>query len=127
MNRPQPNTTEDELYECQNCSEQWTESELLDIKDFDQRVAPGEPTPAGECPDCGCLCQPVGDDDEIEITVTAQQRATLVAALRFYQMNGQGDPDHRRDEIHELATADDAVISLDAAGIGKLFNLIRAS
>lgn len=40
---------------CQNC--EWTgeADELLDIADFGQRVSPGEPCPAGECPECGAL------------------------------------------------------------------------
>jgi hypothetical protein len=42
---------------CQNCEQTWELSELNQIKDIFQRVAPGEPMPAGECPDCGCLCQ----------------------------------------------------------------------
>lgn len=46
------------LSECQNCGKIHTEENLADIKDYHQRVAPGEPAPTGECPDCGCLCQP---------------------------------------------------------------------
>ena len=96
-------------------------------------VAPGEETPAGECPDCGALCHPIDAEPtpnqeprgaSVSIQVDAQQRATLLAALRFYQMNDQGDPAQRRDDIHEIATANDAVISLDNAGIRSLFRLI---
>ena len=46
--------------------------------------------------------------------------ATILAALRFYQENGQGDPDNRSDAIHEVATGGGDVISLDAAGIDDL-------
>jgi hypothetical protein len=44
---------------CQNCDWKGPESELKPIKDIGQRVAPGEPMPSGECPECGCLCHPV--------------------------------------------------------------------
>ena len=40
---------------CGNCD--WTGSmfEVQPIRDFDQRIAPGETVPAGECPKCGAL------------------------------------------------------------------------
>lgn len=44
---------------CQNCDWQGPDHELQPIKDFLQRVQPGEPTPSGECPECGSLCQPL--------------------------------------------------------------------
>jgi hypothetical protein len=50
-----------EQHECQNCAELWGEEELKEIKDIFQRVAPGEPMPSGECPECGALCHPVGN------------------------------------------------------------------
>ena len=43
---------------CQNCGRKWHDELLEDIKDLTKRVAPGEPMPSGECPDCGALCQP---------------------------------------------------------------------
>ncbi len=53
------------LFECQNCDEKFTEGELINpIPDIGQRVAPGEPMPAGECPKCGALCHEV----ESEVT-----------------------------------------------------------
>lgn len=47
------------ICKCQNC--EWTGSrdELCAIKDIGERVAPGEPMPAGECPDCGALAHEV--------------------------------------------------------------------
>lgn len=46
--------------------------------------------------------------------------ATILAALRYYQEGGQGDPDYRSDAIHEIATAGGEVISLDDDGINDL-------
>ena len=47
-----------ELTVCQNCRARWPSQDLLPVQDIFQRVAPGEPMPSGECPDCGALCHP---------------------------------------------------------------------
>lgn len=44
---------------------------------------------------------------------------TILAALRFYQEKGQGDPYNRSDAIHDIATDGDQ-ISLDDEGIDEL-------
>ena len=45
------------LYQCQDCCGLWDEEDLkLDIPHLYERVSPGEPMPAGECPGCGALC-----------------------------------------------------------------------
>jgi hypothetical protein len=49
----------DERSECQNCRLTWKDDELKEIKHLSERVAPGEPMPSGECPDCGALCHPL--------------------------------------------------------------------
>lgn len=47
--------------------------------------------------------------------------ATILAALRFYQAAGMGDPFNRSDAIHEIATNGGEVFSsLDAEGIDQL-------
>lgn len=47
--------------------------------------------------------------------------ATILAALRYYQLNHQGDPSSRTCEIHDIATAgDDDVTSLDDDAIDEL-------
>lgn len=61
----------------------------------------------------------------IDITVTEQQHATILAALRFYQSKGMGDPSNRSDAIHNIATNCDTVISLDAIGIDELCEKIN--
>ena len=43
-------------YECQDCGKPfWDAGALEEIDDLHQRVAPGEPMPAGQCPACGAL------------------------------------------------------------------------
>lgn len=44
------------LYRCDNCGETHDLDAMNPIKRVFERVAPGEPVPAGECPSCGCLC-----------------------------------------------------------------------
>ena len=45
------------LYRCQDCSALWDEENLLkEIPDLQMRVAPGEPMPTGECPNCRAVC-----------------------------------------------------------------------
>jgi hypothetical protein len=43
-------------YECDCCGDFHHIDDLAAIRDIFQRVAPGEPMPAGECPTCGGLC-----------------------------------------------------------------------
>ncbi|NRC54187.1 hypothetical protein [Neoaquamicrobium sediminum] len=50
----------------------------------------------------------------------AQELATVLAALRFYQESGMGDPGNRSNAIHEIATNGDSVVSLDADAIDAL-------
>jgi hypothetical protein len=40
---------------CDNCDWTGVACDLESISDYQERVTPGETTPAGECPDCGCL------------------------------------------------------------------------
>jgi hypothetical protein len=46
--------------------------------------------------------------------------ATILAALRYYQQQGMGDPDNRSDDIHDIATNGDQETSLDDEGIDEL-------
>jgi hypothetical protein len=41
-----------QLHQCQNCGNNWPEDALREIKALEQRVAPGESMPSGECPEC---------------------------------------------------------------------------
>lgn len=54
------------------------------------------------------------------------EHATILAALRFYQRAGMGEPDNRSDEIHDIATNCGAVTSsLDEDGINELCERIN--
>lgn len=52
--------------------------------------------------------------------LTPEDLATVLAALRYYQQQGQGNPDNRRIEIHEIACGDGELTSLDDDGIDEL-------
>ena len=54
------------------------------------------------------------------VKLEADELATILAALRYYQRNGLGEPSNRPLAIHEIATDSDQVISLDDAGIDRL-------
>lgn len=56
-----------------------------------------------------------------------QELATVLAALRYYQENGQGDPANRSDLIHNIATDDGNVISLNDEGISELCEKINCA
>lgn len=53
--------------------------------------------------------------------------STILAALRFYQEHGQGDPANRSDELHELATCGGECISLDDSAIDELCERINTT
>lgn len=57
---------------------------------------------------------------EAVLSIDAAERATILAALRYCQQQGQGDPSNRSDEIHDIATDGDNQISLDDEGIDVL-------
>jgi hypothetical protein len=51
-----------ETAECQDCEWFGPVDDLNPIKDIGQRVAPGEPMPAGECPRCGALAHTMEEE-----------------------------------------------------------------
>ncbi len=61
----------------------------------------------------------------ITVQVTAQEFHTIIAALRFYQESGMGDPGNRSDDIHDIACNGDETVSLDAVGIDNLCERIN--
>lgn len=90
---------------CQNCDWRGTESQLDDIQDLHQRVDPGEPMPAGECPECGALCHEIPADEK---AIQAVQQKVLAQQLLLDQK--------RRlvTALAELATAAARIVEDDA-------------
>jgi hypothetical protein len=85
------------------------------------RVLASRGTTNGIPPGTTVNIQEIGrEDDWLNISLTRQERATLSAALRYYQHEGQGEPCNRSDDIHDLATCGGDEISLDDAGIDEL-------
>lgn len=54
------------------------------------------------------------------IEIDDAEHASILAALRFWQQHGMGDPDNRSDALHEVATNGNRVISLDGEEIDRL-------
>lgn len=50
---------------------------------------------------------------------------TILAALRYYQQNGQGNPESRDDAIHDIATGGGQFISRDDEGIDDLCHRLK--
>lgn len=53
------------LYHCYNCDRDYDSlvNQFPDIPDLLERIAPGEPVPDGECPECGALVHEVKRHD----------------------------------------------------------------
>ncbi len=54
------------------------------------------------------------------LCIDTAEKATILAALRYYQQQGLGDPSNRSEEIHDIATDSGNQISLDEEGIDVL-------
>lgn len=59
-------------------------------------------------------------DSLTHVSLSREELATVLAALRHYQSCGYGDPAEREDEIHEIATDGGDLTSLDEADIDEL-------
>ena len=57
---------------------------------------------------------------DVRYRLEREDIATIVAALRYYQQEGQGDPDNRDSMIQDLATAGGEITSRDDDGIDAL-------
>ena len=70
-----------------------------------------------------------GDNNRSSLPIIGfdlEESSTVLAALRYYQENGQGDPDNRSDAIHDIATNGGEVMSsLDDEGIDDLCERIN--
>lgn len=63
--------------------------------------------------------------ERVQVMITPQERATILAALRYYQEYGQAEPALRSDAIHDIATDCGRVISLHAEAIDALCERIN--
>lgn len=80
------------LAACQNCD--WTGSEIYvktDIPHLSERVAPGEPMPLGECPECGALCHPQSPPVTLDLDLV--QRRLIGIGFGFHEGVDDDDPD----------------------------------
>lgn len=74
---------------CQNCGTMTLEKDLRPIRDLEQRIAPGEIVPAGECPECGCLASLFVEPQWLEgenraCAAVARQRGWRIDADHFW-------------------------------------------
>ena len=60
------------------------------------------------------------------VSVSDEQLAAILAALRTYQQLGYSDPNQRPDDIHDIATDGDTLVSLDDEGIDELCDLLNS-
>jgi len=56
---------------CQDCESEWDEGDLDYIEDLSMRIAPGEPFPAGQCPNCKALCHRIEPEEAEPVAVDA--------------------------------------------------------
>ena len=63
----------------------------------------------------------------LSICVNEPEFHTILAALRYYQAQGQTDPDLRSQAIDDVATNGGQVSALDAQGIDALCERINTS
>jgi hypothetical protein len=111
-----------ELCTCANCGNVYEARELNEIRDPSQRMMPGEPTPAGECPaeDCGAFCFLESDADDVAEAqhIAARAMRTALEAISNIDANGNSEPDHMADALYRIDTfAKDAIAKAEAAGI----------
>ncbi len=119
---------EDEV-DCSNCNWTGLAPQLNEINDIAARVIPGEPVPAGECPDCGALAHLIGttprgrsyrrlrtlimnhnpperdlNDRLLEFAKTHTVRAMAIMAA-YHDSAEEGLPLTRFDAVHALLFA----------------------
>lgn len=70
----------------------------------------------------------VGPDGQPFLVIgSGQDRNTILAALRFYQERGMGEPANRSDAIHDIATNGGEDVSMDDAGIDALCERVNSA
>jgi len=98
--------------ECGNCGKVWDEEELTrvfpDIPDLTERIAPGEPVPAGECPECGALVHVVRETFRCRVCGQVVKAADIREHLIEHNPNAEGmDWEDVRNEFTLLSAQGD--------------------
>lgn len=87
---------------CQACEWQGSTPDVQPIENFEIRVAPGEPVPPGQCPECQALCR-FAPDPEAETDpeqVLDDAKLPMLRALEgvAYQIREEGALEHLAGE-----------------------------
>ena len=97
--------------QCQDCGKIFADDQLETITHgIWERVAPGEPMPSGECPECGALCQPYEADTPQLLEVLK----TLTAIADKYSVTPDNAPNYKA--LHDQFCED---IELAQAAIAR--------
>ena len=99
--------------ECDNCGKVCDEAELArvfpDIPDLTERIAPGEPVPAGECPDCGALVHAIRQTFMCRVCGEVVKAEGIREHLIEHNPNAEGmDWEDVRDQFTLLTAQDNA-------------------
>ena len=99
--------------ECGNCGRVWDEADLAqifpDIPNLTERIAPGEPVPFGECPECGALVHAVRETFMCQVCGKVVKAEDIREHLIEHNPNAEGmDWEDIRNQFTLLSTRDDA-------------------
>ena len=99
--------------ECGNCGRVWDEADLArifpDIPNLTERIAPGEPVPFGECPECGALVHAVRETFMCRVCGKVVKAEDIREHLIEHNPNAEGmDWEDIRNQFTLLSTRDDA-------------------
>jgi hypothetical protein len=97
--------------ECGNCGKVWDEEDMKrvfpDIPDLAERIAPGEPVPAGECPECGALVHGMRETFRCRVCGQVVKTADIREHLIEHNPNAEGmDWEDVRNQFELLTTPD---------------------
>lgn len=96
---------DDPWCECADCGTRTRESGLKEIRDFGQRVMPGEECPAGECPECGALAH-ISDDQSDEVPAEAAGSETAAQSASRVTLSSHSHLVPREPKVVEVSDRD---------------------
>lgn len=113
--------------ECGNCGRVWHEKDLAhvfpDIPDLTKRIAPGEPVPYGECPECGALAHAV--DDRRSLMCKVCGRVVKMADIREHLV--EHNPNAENMEWEDVRNQFRLLSSDETAGASEATTALPAS